>query len=189
MRCLSFPLPVLLTLWVAVSCCAPNTRADDKAIKQSTVNGKYIYYDTERMLLRVSQGSITATFVVDKEAKLLVNGSPSAVKLADLPERSYLVLTVNDDKTTVLSINAVGPSEKWTIDAIDPVKRTVAVTSGKKKETFSVIENAKITYLKKQIIPLADIKPGTVVYLQMTLDKKSVMGINIRSAAKVPSGS
>lgn len=187
MQYLRSPLPFVLALWVAASCCLP-TRADEKAIKKSTVNGKYIYYDAERMLLRVSQGSITSTFVVAKETKLLVNGSPSAFKLADLPERAYLVLTLNDDKTTVLGISAVGPSEKWTIEAIDPVKRTVAVAAGKKRESFSVIENAKITYLKKQVIPLADLKPGTVVYLQMTLDKKSVMGINIRSAGKVPPG-
>ena len=182
MPTLRVPLLCLIALGVAVACCDLPIGAAEEKSKKDVVKGKFLFFDAERNLLRASQGRISVTLLVDKETKLLVDGSPTTMKLADLPERSYLNLTLNADKTTVLAINAIGPNLKWTIDTVDPAKRTVSVYSGKKKDTYTVLKHATITNVNKETVTLEEVKPGSVAYLQLSLDKTRVLGLSIRSA-------
>jgi hypothetical protein len=173
----------LLVLCFTFFATAETVHAQSKSKdKEVELGGRFKLYDPERRLLQASVYGNTVTLVVEADAKFLIDGEPTKMKLEELPEGSHMRLTLNAEKTNVLGIDAVGPYSGWKIESIDHAKRRITVNSvyGKKHETYEVVMNAKITKGRTDELKFDEVKPNDLVYLYFTFDRTRVLAIVVR---------
>jgi len=177
-----FILLVGIGLWVQ------STMSAQSAKVKATTTGKLLVYDEQLQTLRVTKGTsstTSVTLVVAKDLKLTVDEQPTTKKLGDLPEGTYLDMTLNADKTTVVAINAEGPALRRVIQEIDFEKRIIKVRYSAKEELHQFDKDVLVRDERtKKDVSLADVKPGLLVGLRQSLDRTHITEIHIMTRPK-----
>jgi RNA polymerase sigma factor (sigma-70 family) len=124
------------------------------------------------------------TFTVGKDANIVIDGKPGA--LADLPEGSYINVTLSVDQQTVGTIHAQGAPVDCDcggslVRSVDPANDAItfddkarAAVAGK---TFTVAKDALISIDGKPG-KLAELPAGAFVSLRLRVDKATVGTLN-----------
>lgn len=116
-------------------------------------------------------------------------------KLADLTEGTRVNLQLDADNKKVVLVGAQGPGLHGSVKSASGDSITVMLKGkdGKTEETFELIKDAKIILhnpLAKKTDPqtegkLADLTENTPVHLQLTVDRKRVLGIGVMGRSMV----
>ena len=174
--------------FVLILCLVSFASAQSKS--KSIVSAKLLTYDPDLGTIRATLGTSSTkavTLIVAKDVKLTVDEEATTKVLADLPEGTYLDLTLNADKTTVLSINAEGPGLRRTVESIDLKAGTITVRAGKKEDTMKFDKDVTIRVDKgKPQLKLEDVKPGMVVHLRQSFDRTHITEILVGQMSKKP---
>ena len=169
-----FAIVAIAVSWAAADDAVPTFKASKNAFK-----GKLIGFDSERNLIRLAKGSSSsATLVIDKNVKVIVDYQPSDRKLTDLPPDTIIGAVLNPDRTTLVEAHAFGPVVVRTVKSIDLEERTLHVVLGKKDEALPFVKGTKVTKTKADAT-LDDVKPGDRVSLQLSVDKTKVLTIEV----------
>lgn len=111
--------------------------------------------------------------------------------LKDLSEGTYVSLQLSADSKSVVLISARGPGLHCHVKSVDAKKGTVTVESkgkdGPIEQTLNIVKGAKVILddgIGKKGDPptegkLADLTEGVRVIIQLTVDRKSALGISI----------
>jgi hypothetical protein len=148
----------------------------------------------------VGQGKQTEekTFAVAKDAKVVLEESSKKDqpqpegKLADLSPGTGVTLQLDVDKKTVVGLSARGPGINGHVKAVDAGGKTITIATkeegGVVEKTLALVDGIKIIMDdglgKKGDTPkegkLADLTEGTTVGVQLSVDRKRALGIQVR---------
>jgi hypothetical protein len=140
------------------------------------------------------------TFPVAVDVKVTLDGSlskekaPPAGRLADLPPGTGVTVRLSADQKAVIAIHARGPSLNGQVSAADAGKNTLTIRTkgeqGVEEHTVPLAKGAKITLsdgLTKEETPkegqLSDLPEGTGVRLQLSVDRKAALGVQVLGAS------
>ncbi len=176
----------------------------DKVEQGPTVRGTLKSVDATKLTLTVlvmvdqtKKKIEEKTFEIAKDAKVLLpnasgdkNNVPTG-RLTDLSEGIFVDLQLAVDKKTVTSISARGPTVQGNVTSVDPAKNTITITTkeatGPVDSTFALTKDAKVLLNdgltkedKDREAKLADLAKGTRVAVQLSVDRKTAMGIRVQ---------
>lgn len=120
-------------------------------------------------------GQQEKTFAVAKDARItLVDGGKNPEgKLSDLSDGLAVVLNLSLDQTTVRAINASGPGVNGTVKSVDAGSKTITITM---KEDGNLVDKP---FEVAKAVGLTDVNAGVEVSLQLSVDKKTVIGLHV----------
>ncbi len=111
----------------------------------------------------------------------------AGAKLADLKPGMTVSVQLSLDRKTVAAVDVHRPAVFATIKSVDPSQHTITITTKDKKgtqdRTLPVARDVLISIPdrpKGQSAKLADLMPNMAASLQLTVDGKTVVGINVQ---------
>jgi hypothetical protein len=120
-------------------------------------------------------------------------GFLKAIKLADMPMGTPVMLTLSADESTVEFIMAEGPMVRGQLKSVDAAKNTITVqlpptrrdeSAEQEAKTYSLTSNAEVAVddgrgrrFSIKEAQLADLVPGSLVTLWLTLDQKQALAV------------
>jgi hypothetical protein len=148
-------------------------------VKAVVAENGTVTFDTERQPVEVAGKSLT----VAKDVMLTIDDKPA--KLTDVPPGAFANVGLSVDLKTVRRLEARGPSfQTVRVKAVDARNNTITFDADRQPaevagKTLSVAPNATIS-LDDGPGKLAALPPGTDVGLTLSVDRKTVRGINAR---------
>jgi RNA polymerase sigma factor (sigma-70 family) len=168
----------------------PAPRAVNKpanAPETSAVNAfgvvKAVDADKSTLTLTIQErgkGATEQTLALAKDLKVVLDDG-TAIKLADVAAGMAVGVKLSDDKKSVSLIRINRPVEGGQVKAVDADKKTITLAGRGEDRKFSVAADAKITIRGKEG-KLADVKEGMPVSLRLSLDRKTVLSIQVANA-------
>jgi RNA polymerase sigma factor (sigma-70 family) len=128
------------------------------------------------------------TFPLMKDAHVMVDNKPG--RLAAVPPGSVLSLYLCVDQKTVCTFHASGPVFEGQyavmVKAVDGAKNTITLDENKSPPevagvTFPLAKNANVT-IDRRPAKLADIPPGALANLALSVDRKTILVIEAAGA-------
>lgn len=117
------------------------------------------------------------TFALAREVKVTLDDG-TALKLTDIAAGIYVWATPSDDKKTVTALRAMRPADSGAVKAVDADKKSITIAGRGGERAFAVADDAKIVISSKES-KLSDVKEGMQVSLRLSLDKKTVLSIQV----------
>jgi hypothetical protein len=116
------------------------------------------------------------TFSVAKDASVHIDGKPG--KLAGLPTRVHVHLSLCVDQKTAQRIQVAGPQAKGVVKAVDPEKNTLTITEQEGDEKTITVARDTTIYLNGKPARLAGLPRGAFVTAELCVDQKTARNIS-----------
>lgn len=119
---------------------------------------------------------------------------PASHSLADLPAGSVVTLKLSGDQKVAGSIRAEGQTVRGVLKAVDAAKNTLTLAGKEGDNTYEAakevqvhFQDAKLSKTPPKGGQLTDLKTGAMVTLRLSLDRKTVVSVQVE--AKTVEGS
>ena len=154
------------------------------------LRGQLEKYDAKAGTITVVQrrdggGEQRTTFTVNKDTKLTMDGVRD-LKLTDIPENMWIAVHANDEKVAT-AIHVMPRPVRRIVLEVNAEKNTITFRAEREHLTFPVSKDVAITNDTERRVDaerppakLSDLKQGTVCFVTMSLDGKTVVAISFR---------
>jgi len=117
------------------------------------------------------------TYTVSKDVVISLDGKSEAKKLADVPIEADVTLKLLPDQKTVAAISARGRTHHGIVRG-NAGNDSITIGGKEGDKTFTVAKDAQILVEKNRPVKLEELIDGTLVQLQLSVDKSAALEIH-----------